>query len=193
MEAYSQALKNRLYAKKTGLMGKYDNVRRYWEDEITRRLIRPHLLDLLERSQARMRRLRIMDLGCGGADGFELISGIRQRKADLQETEVEVVTPEVLGIYKGVDLNEDLLDQARNVYGHNPKLVFEKADLCDGLPLDEGEKPYDLYFMSYGTCSHFNEDEPLVRLLAEIAPFGRHQLYVSDPFCRLKHKQEDVQ
>jgi len=169
MEAYSEAVKSGLYAKKTGLIGKYDNVRRYWEDEITRSFLRPHLVKLLKRSQASMRRLRIMDLGCGSADGYELLTGVRHRNADLKEVEVDVLTPNVLGLYKGVDLNEELLDQARQIYGDNPKLVFEQADLNQGLPLSKDEKPYDLYFSSYGTFSHFNEDKPMIRLLAEIA------------------------
>ena len=57
MHAYSEAVKSGLYAKKTGLVGKYDNVRRYWEDEITRTFLRPHLQKLLERSKAMMRRV----------------------------------------------------------------------------------------------------------------------------------------
>ncbi len=169
MEAYTEAVKSGLYAKKTGLVGKYDNVRRYWEDEITRQYIHPHLMRLLDLSQSDMRRLRIMDLGCGSADGFELLSGVRYRNADLRDYEVDILVPSVLGCYKGVDLNEDLLCQARDIYGSNPKMVFEQADLMEGLPISANEKPYDLYFMSYGTCSHFNEDEPLVHLLSEIA------------------------
>ena len=50
MPAYSEAVKSGLYAKRTGLVGKYDNVRRYWEDEITRRFLRPHLMKLVERA-----------------------------------------------------------------------------------------------------------------------------------------------
>jgi hypothetical protein len=66
-------------------------------------------------------------------------------------------------------LNGDLLEQARTMYGHNPKLCFHQASFADGLPLAEDERPFDLYFSSYGTCSHHNEDETLVRLLADIA------------------------
>ncbi len=36
MPAYSEAVKSGLYEKQSGLVGKYDNVRRYWEDEITK-------------------------------------------------------------------------------------------------------------------------------------------------------------
>ena len=52
-EAYTEAVKSGLYAKKSGLVGKYDNVRRYWEDEITRIFLRPHLQRLIERCEKR--------------------------------------------------------------------------------------------------------------------------------------------
>jgi len=167
--AYTEAVKSGLYAKKTGLVGKYDNVRRYWEDEITRIYLRPYLQKLIERSQQKMRRLRIMDLGCGSADGYELLSAVRQKNPDLEEVEVTLLSPNVLGHYKGVDLNEDLLSQARSIYSDDPKMEFKKGDFTKGLPIDDGEKPYDLYFTSYGACSHHNDDETLIRLLAEIA------------------------
>ena len=169
MEAYTEAVSSGLYAKNSGLVGKYDNVRRYWEDEITRTFLRPHLQRLIDRKQAIMQRVRILDLGCGSADGYELLTGVRQRASDLQEVEVNLLAPEVLGHYKGVDLNEELLAQARGIYGDNPKLEFVQADFLHGVPIKDGEKPYDLYFTSYGTCSHHNEDETLIELLADIA------------------------
>ncbi len=169
MPAYSEAVKSGLYAKQSGLVGKYDNVRRYWEDEITRIFLRPYLQKLIDRCQASMRRLRIMDLGCGSADGYELLAGVRQRDADLQQLEVDLLSDQILGIYKGVDLNEDLLNQAKAIYGDNPKIVFEQADFTKGLTLADGEKPYDLYFSSFGTFSHHNDDKTAVQLLAEIA------------------------
>ena len=175
MGAYTEAVKSGLYAKKSGLVGKYDNVRRYWEDEITRTFLRPHLWRLIQRSQSMMRRVRVLDLGCGSADGYELLAGIRQRDSDLNDVEVDLLTPENLGLYKGVDLNEDLLEQARTIYGGNPKMVFEQADFTEGLPLGENEKPYDLYFASFGTCSHHNDDETLIHLLSDIA--GRVESY----------------
>jgi len=169
MPAYSEAVKSGLYAKKSGLVGKYDNVRRYWEDEISRAFLYPHLRRLLDRCESEMRRLRILDLGCGSADGFELLTGIRDRDANLHDVEVDLLTNEHLGFYRGVDLNQDLLEQASSLYGGNPKISFQKADFTNGLPLNGKEKAYDLYFTSYGTFSHHNEDETLVRLLAEIA------------------------
>jgi SAM-dependent methyltransferase len=169
MPAYSEAVKSGLYAKKSGLVGKYDNVRRYWEDEISRHFMYPHLQKLVDRCQSQMRRIRIMDLGCGSADGYELLTGIRDRDSDLQDVEVQLLTPNVLGAYKGVDLNNDILKQARTLYGNNPKTVFRQADFTKGLPLSENEKPFDLYFSSFGTSSHHNDDRTLVRMLADIA------------------------
>jgi len=169
MEAYSEAVQSGLYAKKSGLVGKYDNVRRYWEDEITRQFLRPYLRKLIQRCQQQMRRLRIIDLGCGSADGYELLAGITRRDSDLREFEVDLLTSDILNVYKGIDLSKELIEQARRIYGNNPKLAFEQGDFTKGLKLKKGEKTYDLYFSSYGTFSHHNKDESLVRLLADFA------------------------
>lgn len=167
--AYTEAVRSGLYAKKSGLVGKYDNVRRYWEDEITRISLRPYLQQLIQRCQAAMRRVRILDLGCGSADGYELLTGIRHREPDLEDVEVTLLTPGTLGLYKGVDLCPDLIAQAAAVYGHDRKLIFQRADFTEGLPVADEEKPYDLYFTSYGTCSHHNDDETFVRMMVDVA------------------------
>jgi len=193
MGAYSEAVRSGLYDKRSGLIGKYDNVRLYWEDELTRLFLRPHLQKLIDRSQARMRRLRVLDLGCGSADGYELLAGVRQRDADLRQLEVDLLTDENLGLYKGVDLNADLLEQARSIYGYQPKMVFEQGDFADGLPMRPDEKPYDLYFTSYGTFSHHNEDETAVKLLADIARRTEHySVIVCDWIGRYSYEWQDL-
>jgi SAM-dependent methyltransferase len=116
-----------------------------------------------------MRRVRILDLGCGSADGYELLTGVRRREPDLEDVEVNLLSPDVLGLYKGIDLNADLIAQARAIYGDNPKLAFEQGDFGEGLPLDEKERPFDLYFTSYGTCSHHNDDETFIRMMVDVA------------------------
>lgn len=169
MLAYTEAVRSGLYARQSGLVGKYDNVRRLWEDEIIRFNLRPHLHRVIDRCRAGLRRVRILDLGCGGADGYELLMGIRDRDADLKQLEVDLLTPEVLGLYHGVDLNPDLLAQARAVHGHRPKVRFSQVDFTHEAALSEDGEPYDVYFSSYGTCSHHNEDATFVTLLANIA------------------------
>ncbi len=193
MQAYTEAATSGLYAKQSGLVGKYDNVRRLWEDEITRLFLHPHLKRLIERKQSRMQRVRIMDLGCGSADGYELLAGVRHRDADLREFEVALLTPNMLGCYKGVDLNEELIAQAQRLYGQNSKLVFEQADFTRLLPLGKDEKLYDLYFASYGTCSHHNEDETFVQLLADIASrVEEHCLIVCDWLGRYSYEWQSL-
>jgi len=193
MHAYSEAVKSGLYAKKTGLIGKYDNVRRYWEDEITRHFLYPHLKKLIERASLKMQRLRVMDLGCGSADGLELIRGIRDRDPNLEEVEVNLLTPEILGFYKGIDLSRDLLAQGKAIYDDNPKIVFAKADFTKGLPLDEGEDSYDLYFSSYGATSHHNDLETLVRLLSDIAKVTKdYSIIVCDWLGRYSYEWQNL-
>ena len=169
MAAYSEAVWSGLYAKRSGLNGKYDNVRRYWEDELTRIFLRPHLQRLIERSQAAMRRVRILDLGCGSADGYELLCGVRRREANLEDDQVNLLSPDILGVYKGVDLNPDLIAQAQSLYGDMPKMQFAQCDFTHGLQFEKEERPFDLYFTSYGTCSHHNDDATMIGMLAEIA------------------------
>ncbi len=169
MGAYSEAVTSKLYEKQSGLVGKYDNVRRYWEDEITRLFLRAPLAGLMDYCRSSLKRMRILDLGCGSADGYELLTGIRQREAGLQEVEVALLNPDIISRYTGVDLSEDLLSQAQGLYGHDSKMVFRKGDFTNGLPIKNNEKPYDLYFSSFGTFSHHNNDETAVNLLAEIA------------------------
>jgi SAM-dependent methyltransferase len=193
MPAYSEAVSSGLYAKRSGRTGKYDNVRLYWEDELTRLYLRPHLARLIARRRAQMRRLRILDLGCGSADGYELLAGVRQRDADLRQVEVDLLTPETLGLYKGLDLNADLLDQARRLYGANPKIVFDQGDFTRGLPLVPEEKPYDLYFSSFGTFSHHNADATAVELLADIARRTEdYCLIVCDWLGRWSYEWQDL-
>jgi hypothetical protein len=45
---YTAAVRTGQYVKKSGLDGKYDNVRRFWEDEVTRLFVRPFLKEAVE-------------------------------------------------------------------------------------------------------------------------------------------------
>lgn len=193
MPAYSEAVKSGLYAKKSGLTGKYDNVRKHWEDEITAHFLYPHLLKIVNHCHEKMRRVRIMDLGCGSADGYELLSSVRYRDPDLEEVEIGLLTPDVFGLYTGIELNEDLLEQAEGIYGGNAKMHFRQGDFSKGLPLEDGEEPYDLYFTSFGTCSHHTDDRTLVRYLSDIAKATRdYSVIVCDWLGRYSYEWQTL-
>jgi SAM-dependent methyltransferase len=189
---YKEAAESGMYQKVTGLVGKYDNVRRYWEDEITRIFIRPFLARLVHEKTKNMERLRVLDLGCGSGDGFELLSLVNARDASLVDHQVSHITPEILGVYRGVDISEPLIQQAREVHGFNGKVRFELGDFSRGLPAEVGKAPYDIYFTSFGTMSHLTDDR-LVKLLVDIARHGgEHSVLILDWLGRYSYEWQDL-
>jgi len=166
-DPYSQAVASGRYVRETGLQGKYDNVRVFWEDEVTRIFLRPHVEALLERRTKEKKGIRILDLGCGSGDGYELLTRMRQGKANLTKNEIYLIPENRLTQYKGIEINEDLLNQNAARWGENSGMVFEWGDFSKGLPVMEGELPYDIYLTSYGAISHLNEAQT-VKLFADI-------------------------
>lgn len=57
----------------SGLWGKYDNVRRCWENQITRFALQPALQRLRTRAKKEGRGLRILDMGCGSGEGWDIL------------------------------------------------------------------------------------------------------------------------
>jgi SAM-dependent methyltransferase len=192
-KAYTQAASTGKYDKASGLLGKYDNIRRFWEDQLTGIFIRPAFNDLVERKRRRLERLRILDLGCGSGDGYDLVSSVTTKDPGIYEYITAAITPDMLKEYVGLDINEDLLNQARDYYGRHPKTRFVSGDLSNGLPdVVTEDHPFDVYFTSYGTLSHFHDDQN-ARLLADI---GRHApdgaLFIGDWLGRYSYEWQDL-
>ena len=166
-DPYSQAVASGKYVRETGLQGKYDNVRVFWEDEVTRLFLRPQVEALLERRTKEKKGIRILDLGCGSGDGYELLTRMRQSNAGLAENKIYLIPGNRLTRYKGIEINKDLLNQNAARWGENAGMVFEWGDFSKGLPVTEGELPYDIYLTSYGALSHLNESRT-VKLFSDI-------------------------
>ncbi|MBW1996736.1 MAG: class I SAM-dependent methyltransferase [Deltaproteobacteria bacterium] len=167
-KAYSQAANTGKYDKDSRLLGKYDNVRRFWEDQVTALFLRPALNELVERKRIHLERIRILDLGCGSGDGYDLVMGVTTKDPGIYENITSAITPDMLKEYVGVDINKDLLTQAKEHYGNNPKVRFICGDLSNGLPDPVVEEaPFDIYFTSYGTLSHLRDHEN-VKLIVDI-------------------------
>ena len=168
--AYDEAVVSGLYEKATGLTGKYDNVRRLWEDEVIRLFLQPFLEGLVDRKRESGEGLRILDMGCGSGDGYELLMGVKRGDKGLSTHANAAIEPGMLEFYKGVDLNAGLVAQAKAIHGRRPNVDFIE---CDFNELDiEDDEPYDLYFASYGTPSH-NGHQRNAKLLAKLAQHGR--------------------
>lgn len=192
-KAYTQAVRTGLYYKPPGLLGKYDNVRRFWEDQVTGIFLRPALNDLAERKKQRLQRVRILDLGCGSGDGYDLLMGVATKDPGIYEHITNAITEDMLREYVGVDINEDLLEQARANYGRFPKTRFLQGDLSECLPPSIlEEEPFDIYFTSYGTLSHFHDDQN-VKLISGICKHApQRALFIGDWLGRYSYEWRDL-
>jgi SAM-dependent methyltransferase len=191
--AYCQAANTGKYERPAGLLGKYDNVRRFWEDRITADFLAPALGGLSARKTTRDERVRILDLGCGSGDGFDLLTGVSLSESVIGDVHTSALSMEIIDGYIGVDLNEDLILQAEACYGKNPKAGFLQGDLSHGLPPQvEGLDAFDVYFAGYGTLSHFH-DEQSVKIIADIC---RHAsdgaVFVGDWLGRYSYEWQDL-
>jgi ubiquinone/menaquinone biosynthesis C-methylase UbiE len=163
---YSEAVSSGQYLKQSGLQGKYDNVRRFWEDSVTRLMLRRHLAMLVDEKRKNLERLKVIDLGCGSGDGIDILMNSTAKDPGIYEYQINLIDDVMLEKYVGIDINDDLLSQATEYYGNNQKMSFHKADFSEGLPFSD--ESFDIYLTSYGTFSH-NQDEATIQLLSEIA------------------------
>ncbi len=178
---YSETVARGHYHKNEGgLFGKHDNVRTYWEDEVTRIALRPFVRERVVACAAANRRLRILDLGCGSGQGYELLTQIRQSDLSLEEPQRHVLNPDQLELYLGVDLSESMVEQGRHNYHQVPRVRFAQADLREGLGAAGRERPFDIYFSSYGSLSHLAASELKTCLRAVTRHAARGSLVVLD-------------
>ena len=188
--AYDEAITSGQYQKVTGLIGKYDNVRRLWENEVMRLFLQPYLQRMVDRKRQRGEGLRILDLGCGSGDGYELLMGVKRGDTGLSSHANVAIEPGLLEFYKGIDLNPGLIAQAKATYDHHPNMAFALSNFNE-LDL-EAEEAYDLYFTSYGTLSH-NGREQNTHLLAKLAQNGRDgSLIIADWLGRYSYEWQTL-
>ena len=178
-QTYSQAVKEGKYDLYVGnLFGKYDNVRTYWEDQLTRIAFRPFLLDLVERRRKENRGVRILDLGCGSGQGYEILVKIDSRDLDLGLQHERVLPEDNIDLYYGVDISQPMVDKGEVLFADKPNVKFAQLDLRDGLgKIKTAEKPFDIYFSSYAALSHLSKQQ-LHNLLQDISAHGTNESLV---------------
>ena len=151
---YDLAVKAGFYeSTPAGLFGKKDNVRRIWEDMTIKLRLRPYLEDII----ASGRRLRVVDLGSGAGEGFELLTHVPARIEGSSGQGPEfVLSKDDIDSYVGLDLSRAMVAQGRRNYHGRSNVRFEIADLNAELPIAD-EAPFDVYFSSYGSFSHLSK------------------------------------
>ena len=142
-----------------GLRGQHDNVRMYWENQITRTALRPFVREIERAAGAQGRKVRILDLGCGAGHGYELLTRISQSGLNLDDAMRFALPPERVELYLGLDVSDAMVEQGRQNFPGQPAIRFEQADLREGLSALSSERGFDLYFSSYGALSHLDRRE----------------------------------
>jgi SAM-dependent methyltransferase len=178
-EFYEVAVRSGFYGvDRSNLFGKKDNVRKFWEDMSIKLWLRPLLEDLL----ARKPRLRVVDLGCGSGEGFELLTHVPVRSHGEQSGRDFLL--DVTGIdYVGIDISPAMVEQGQRNYAQHTNVRFAQADLAAGFTL-ENDPPFDIYFSSFGSMSHLT-CEALTELTVQIFTHAtREALVVFDVLGR---------
>lgn len=172
IKTYTEAVERGDYNLYEGnLHGKYDNVRTCWEDQLTRFALRRFLAKITSEKKKTGEKVRILDLGCGSGQGYELITRIDKRDLDLGLQHDRVLPEHDIGIYLGLDYSQAMVEKGNDIFKQKSNVKFKQVDLSNGLKDIKDEKPFDLYFSSYGSLSHLSKDA-LHRLLIDICNHG---------------------
>ena len=178
---YSETVARGLYDRgRRGLFGKHDNVRVHWEDEQTRDLLRPFVRARLAACEAMGRGLRVLDLGCGSGQGYDLLTQISRDDLGFGDVQGYVAGPADLQLYFGIDLSTSMVRQGRANFRGHANVRFEEADLRDDLGAAARESPFDIYFSSYGALSHLSAHDLEARLVQVARHAGPGAVVVLD-------------
>jgi SAM-dependent methyltransferase len=135
------------------LTGKKDYVRKYWEDVAIKLIVRSSIEKLLTKRNG----IRVIDLGCGSGEGFELLTHVAVNQPLSSNKQCFVLSSDQIS-YRGVDVSSSMIQQGKKNYENRNNLRFEQADLNKGFPL-MNEQPFDIYFSSYSSLSHLAPDK----------------------------------
>jgi SAM-dependent methyltransferase len=162
-EFFETAVKMGFYGlDRSGLTGKKDNVRKFWEDIFIKFMILPAVDEMCRNHK----KIRVLDLGCGSGEGFELLSHIPCSHRSEPPHSGFLLWRGDIEPYVGVDISPAMIQQGESNYSSMSNVRFLQHDLSQELPLLK-DASFDLYFSSYSSLSHLTHDA-LARLAEDI-------------------------
>jgi hypothetical protein len=164
-EFYEAAISIGYYGREeSGLSGRKDYVRKFWEDIVIKMVCRPYIENVYKESK----QFRILDLGSAGGDGFELLTHVPPPTSRGGVGSEFLLKPEEVEQYTGIDINKKDLKLGKRKYPGKKNIKFEYGNLENGLPETVlHADPYDVYLSTYGSLS-FLEPDQLENLLVQI-------------------------
>ncbi|MBI2263815.1 MAG: class I SAM-dependent methyltransferase [Armatimonadetes bacterium] len=157
--------------------GKNDHVFRSWELPLTRHFLKPHVVEWAAKEGRHP--LRILDLGCGTGEGYELLAEIERFAANR-------------GIeYHGLDLNEAMIAEGRYIRQDLPEVHFHLGDMRCDIPWDSVSSGFDVVFCSFGSLSHLNREDMKQLLIHLVSRNSRPFLFVGDWLGEYSYEWQD--
>lgn len=148
-----------------------DPVKTMLEEIVSHRVLRNAVAETLREPG---NPLRVLDLGCGTADGLALLT---ERHGDL----APILDDGELD-YLGVDVDPDMIDTARSLHARRPAR-FAVADMRSELPPGD----FDLYLscgVPYSHLPHEDVTDVLTGIMARIGQSRRRAVLVVDVLGR---------
>ncbi len=179
-EFYETAVGLGFYGRdKSGLSGKKDNVRKYWEDISIKLLIRSHIEKIISRKG----KIRIVDLGSGSGEGIELLTHIPMDNSNNICDKDFLLTINDIEYFCGLDISPSMIEQGKINYKKHSNIDFIQSDLSKGFQL-KNNPPFDLYFSSYSSLSHLSYEELLFLSEEIFSHIENYGLIIYDLFGR---------
>ena len=136
---------------------------------VIKMMVRNYMENLLKEQ----RRLRVLDLGSGSGDGYEMLTHIPPSTPKGNIGSGFIISPAQLEMYAGIDINKQAIELGKVKYSGNPEVFFEYGNLEDGIPSGiQDSKPFDIYLSTYGSLS-FLDPGQLENLLVQIFKHSR--------------------
>jgi SAM-dependent methyltransferase len=138
-----------------GLTGIKDNVRKFWEDIFVKKVCSAFIEKMLTRGRG----IRILDIGAGAGEGYDLLTHIPPQNPISTDNRHFLLEEHEIEKYLGVDISQPLISKGRKRFRKKPNVSFEYGEFEIGLPsFVLQEKAFDLYVSFYSSLSHLEPD-----------------------------------